>query len=225
MAPRKRAPGGGRKPMGDKAKAANFATRITPDMRAQLDALAAESGASVSEMAGWLLQLGLEQHVHNKIDDPIRAFAYLLRLLALRCSYVLHDGSLPDDNREWHNDPFAFDAFARAIQMLLERIRPAGEIKAPQELVPGLPTWPSSEKQAEVAFADVWRQVMTLTPISASGVKEQFDKPSKAKEFAAQRGWPPSRMSDEWAGRISSRSYAMDRIRRTFGINMEVKKS
>ncbi|MDP1583939.1 MAG: hypothetical protein Q8M18_10995 [Bradyrhizobium sp.] len=223
MAPRKRAPGGGRKPLDPIAKTANFSTRCTPEMRARLEALAAEKGKSISQISEKILELGLQQYANDQLSSPIRALAYLLRLLALRCSYV--DTSVSDDDREWHNDPFAFDAFARAIQMLLERIRPAGEIKTPKEVFPGLPTWPTSERQAEVAFADVWRQVMTLEPISKTKVIDRDKQPSKAKELAAQRGWKLGPISDEWAGRISGRSYSMDDIRRTFGIKSEVKKS
>ena len=221
MAAKKRAPGGGRKPVGDKAKAANFSTRITPDTRAQLDAVAAATGKSVSQVAERMLQLGLDVASERQIDDPIRALAHLLRLLSRHCNYVY-----PDEWREWHSDPFAFDAFARAIQMLLEQIRPAGEIKAPGEMTyPGIPTWPTSQKQAEVAAATVWREVTTEAPMSPTEIRERVNKRGPVHEMAEQRGFRLDDWPEDLIGRISRRSLALDSVRRTFGIKREAKKS
>src|SRR6266487_3396325 len=98
-----RRPGSGRKakkagatsPPG--SKVANFSTRITPDIRAQLDAIAASTGRSVSQIVGELLQSGLKAHADREIDEPIHALAYLLRLLANQCSYV--NTEVSDDDR------------------------------------------------------------------------------------------------------------------------------
>jgi len=205
--------------MGTEAKSANFSTRISQETRGQLDALAAERPTSVSQVAQEMLELGLQtKKLEGKKDDPIRALAHLLRLLARDCRYV-DEG----EYREWHNDPFAFDAFTRSIQMLLERVRPTGEIKAPREISPGFPTWPTSEKQAEVAAANVWREIVSTAPMDLSELRERVNRPSWANEIAEERGITLS-MSKNLIGRISTYSYALDDVRRSLGIKLEGKK-
>jgi hypothetical protein len=223
MTPRQRAPGGGRKPIGARAKVANFSTRITPDTRAQLDAHAATTGQSVSQVAERMLRLGLEIARAKQIDDPIRALAHLLRLLAKQCRYV--DTAFSDEYRDWHNDPFAFDAFARAVQMLVERLRPPGEIKAPEEISPGFPTWPTSEKQAEIAAATVWREVISTPPTRPSELRERINKRGRANEIAEEHGLRLHDWPEELIGRFSSHTHSLEDVRRALGIKMEGKKS
>ncbi len=56
----KRAPGGGRKAAGSFAgKSCNFSTRITPELRGELEALANEMGQSISQVSEMLMRAGL----------------------------------------------------------------------------------------------------------------------------------------------------------------------
>ncbi len=75
-----------------------------------------------------------------------------------------------------------------------------------------------------LAVATVWRQVVSTAPVETSKVHERFNKPSKARELAKERGITLS-LSDELAGRISNRSYVLVRVRRRLGIKTEAKKS
>jgi hypothetical protein len=214
---RKRAPGGGRKPIGAVAKVSNFSTRIALETRAQLEAEAAATGDSVSKVAERMLLLGLAFRREKQINDPIRALAHLLRLLATHCKYV-DEG----EYKEWHNDPFAFDAFVRAMQMLLERIRPSGEIKAPKEIAPGFPTWPTSERQAEVAAATVWREVVSRASISPNELRGRSRERNRATEIAERMGVRLS-IPEDLIGRISSHTYSLENVCTALGIKMERK--
>jgi hypothetical protein len=164
-----------------------------------------------------MLLLGLTVRREKQMDDPIRALAHLLRLLANQCKYVDED-----EYKEWHNDPFAFDAFVRAVQMVLERIRPSGGIKAPKEIAPGFPTWPTSERQAEVAAATVWREIVSRAPISPNELRERSRERNQATEIAEQMGVRLS-IPEDWIGRISSHTYSLESVRSALGIKLERK--
>ena len=59
--PKRRAPGGGRKPNGPyRGVSANFCSRITPELRAELEALSASQGQSMSQVSEQLMRIGLE---------------------------------------------------------------------------------------------------------------------------------------------------------------------
>ncbi|MBR1241580.1 hypothetical protein JQ620_15735 [Bradyrhizobium sp. AUGA SZCCT0274] len=219
---RKRAAGAGRKPIGAQAKKANFSTRIAPETRAKLDALAFASGGrrSVSQVAEQMLQLGLRLAVEGEREagDPIRAIAYLMRMLAQACEYV--DAG---EKREWQTDPFVFDAFSRSVNMLMERLRPPGEIRAPEKFVsPGVPAWPDSKMQAEVAFAGIWHIVLsTKQNFSPS---EQRKRDEGAAKIGAEMGWDLT-ITEEMTGRAMNHRYAIENIRRDLGIKSEGEKS
>ena len=66
--PRKRAPGGGRKPAGPiSGKLSIFSTRITHETRVALEAEAGMTGQSISQVAEQLINLGDE---YGGDDDP-----------------------------------------------------------------------------------------------------------------------------------------------------------
>ncbi len=57
---RKREPGGGRKPAGPFiGKSANFSTRLTPELRRELETLANEMGQSISQVSEMLMRAGI----------------------------------------------------------------------------------------------------------------------------------------------------------------------
>ncbi|MER8744198.1 hypothetical protein NKH54_14050 [Mesorhizobium sp. M1004] len=111
MAKTTRAAGGGRKPKGEFAgKSSAFSTRITPDLRADLDAESASTGKSISQI--------VERRLRESYDEPkrmqrilgpdhVRALSYLVAHLAMEVE--------KQTRLEWHQDRFTFNAIVSAI--------------------------------------------------------------------------------------------------------------
>jgi len=117
---RKRAPGAGRKPAGPiSGKGSTFSTRITHETRVGLEAEAAMSGQSISQVAERLIALGLEVKREREHSSPTQALTFLIGQLADMCGAVFGEREF-----SWNTDSFAFDAFAHAVKLLLERLRP-----------------------------------------------------------------------------------------------------
>jgi hypothetical protein len=158
MIKRKRAPGGGRKPKGDFAgKAAWLSTRITPELRKNLDRAAKESGRSLS------------QEIERRLRDSFgiqRERNPFLR--ALFFSFALMARQMPF-SRELRSDPFTFHAFKFAVIAFLERLAPPGQIVSPEsaEIV-----WPtdmhglvrSPDVLGNSLAGMVWHQLETVEP-------------------------------------------------------------
>jgi hypothetical protein len=119
--PRKRAPGAGRKPAGPiSGKLSNFSTRITHDTRVGLEAEAAMSRQSISQVAEQMIALGLATKREREQPSPTQAICFLVGQLADSCSALFGDKKF-----SWNTDAFAFDAFAFTMRLLLERLRPS----------------------------------------------------------------------------------------------------
>src|SRR5262249_31045633 len=100
---RKRAPGGGRKPIGDRAKTAVFSTRLDPRLRQALDAAARRSGRSLSEEIGHRLRDSLTRSGRAERAPATAAFAFLIERLAAGIGLI--------SRRAWHRDPWCFETF------------------------------------------------------------------------------------------------------------------
>ena len=119
--PRKRAPGAGRKPAGPiSGKLSNFSTRITHETRVGLEAEAGMSGQSISQIAEQMIALGLATKRERQQPSPTQALTFLVGQLADGCGAIFDDKEF-----SWNTDAFAFDAFAFAVRLLLERLRPS----------------------------------------------------------------------------------------------------
>jgi hypothetical protein len=196
---KRRKPGGGRKPAGPiKGKSSTFSTRITDETRQMLEAEATESGQSISQIAETLLKFGLEARRQRELDDPIQALSHLMSGIAYNCIYI----NERDKQCEWTNDAFAYDAFARAVVLLLEGLRPKTEIVPPKEIF-GMPSNQTSSDLADRAFAQVWRAFKASKPISVAQVAS-----------LALRGMFAASLLPEVMAGMSRASYAMDRARR-----------
>src|SRR4051794_23207167 len=68
-----------------------------------------------------MLQLGLAASRERDRPSPIRALSYLVGTLAGECAVMAGDKRF-----EWNTDASVFDAFSRALPMLLEQLRPTG---------------------------------------------------------------------------------------------------
>ena len=201
--PRIRAPGAGRKPKGPiQGKSAAFSTRITAETRGALEAEAAHSGQSVSQVAERLLKIGLEATRERDADDPMRALCYLMEGVAQGCVFIREDDKLCD----WRNDPYTFDAFRAAVNMLFDRRRPAGDFITPKEF-DALPTSRTIEQHGELAFAPIWRTVQRSRPRSPSDIEASMRE-------AGARPWPAVAI-----GSLSRVSYAVEDARRALHID------
>jgi hypothetical protein len=184
--PRKRAPGAGRKPAGPiSGKLANFSTRITQETRVALDAAAAESGQSISQVAERMIRLGLNTAAEREQSNPTQGLNKLIARLAEGCSVNLGDTAFP-----WNTDSFSFDALAFTMQLLLERLRPADsalsryliEHKDVDELDREM--LESPEEWAKHVFKAVWDEVTGVGKFELTEDPWTILARLKKKEFA-----------------------------------------
>jgi hypothetical protein len=118
--PRKRAPGGGRKPAGPiSGKLSNFSTRITSETRVALETQADASGQSISQVAERMIRLGLDTVEEREHSNPTQALTYLIGFLAEGCVV-----NLAGTQYHWNKDSFLFDALTQTIEWMLTRLRP-----------------------------------------------------------------------------------------------------
>lgn len=151
-APRKRRPGGGRKPT---VKAiATFSTRISAETRGLLEAEAKNSGVNISRLAETLISEGLRARRDRDINDPERALAVIVQAIARQSRSNTEDGWVC----EWHNDPTIFETFKIAVEKILDRLRPPGEIDTSIE---GPLIGRTPEQQAESISRGLWNDVAT----------------------------------------------------------------
>jgi hypothetical protein len=134
---RKRAPGGGRKPISATA-ARPLTIRIDDDLRGQLEA-AADRRAKQKRKQG--LNWNLSQEILHRLrwsinkeredrrNPVMRDLCFLISDMASRELQI--DFS---EQRSWHRDPFIFRAFRSAVAKLLERLQPPGEMRPPSAL-------------------------------------------------------------------------------------------
>jgi hypothetical protein len=102
-----------------------LSTRITPALRAQLEAAANESGTTLSrEIEHRLRRTFLEDKSIVEVFGSARNFA-LMRLLAASLEFVRN---LKKRDADWTADAYTYDQVVRAITRSLEMFRPAGEI-------------------------------------------------------------------------------------------------
>jgi hypothetical protein len=116
MAPKKRAPGGGRKPKGEfKGKLASFSTRITPELREELDRAAQQSGSSLSQEVERRLRYSIKQNDVDKLEGPHH------RALARAVSQLVQRIELQTGER-WLGNAFTFQALKAGIDAWLNGV-------------------------------------------------------------------------------------------------------
>jgi hypothetical protein len=123
---RKRAPGGGRKPQGEFAgKSTQLSTRITPELREALDIESDRSGWSVSQTVEWLLWRALNESERLKGlgSRHNRALGVAISLVAERLEL--------STGEQWRSSAYSHTALEAAIEIVLSRLAPGGEIHVP----------------------------------------------------------------------------------------------
>lgn len=124
----------GPKPTGKRRVQMNF--RVPPEVRAEIVRTAKEKNRSLSREIEIRLSAGSK--AENKIQDM---FGSRVTYGFLRMMGIAIDGLGPlaistrtgrlDQNADWLSDPYAFAQVAKAINTLLERLKPAGKPTPP----------------------------------------------------------------------------------------------
>ena len=130
---RKRAPGGGRKPLGPSA-AQPLTIRMDGDLRSQLEEAAVKRSKrkqnwNLSQEILLRLRWSLSKEREDRRNRAVSAICDLISDMAKR---ELHT-DLPGQ-QSWHRDPFTFRAFKEAVTHLLDLLEPPGEMRPPQNL-------------------------------------------------------------------------------------------
>jgi hypothetical protein len=202
---RKRAKAG-RKPIGPKAKTANFSTRIRADTRGALEAEAKLESLSVSRMAEHLLELGMATRRERARESPTSSLLDLIGKLAENCTLAAPSGK----NFEWHNDPFIKDALRLAISLLLQELNPQGESSIKEHF-----------PDAQGGVHRLYREVLSSPEVWAKHIflrlwEDLCSTPPQApSEFKARLG--PDYDLSGIELKQSQYSYDLDRARRALG--------
>jgi hypothetical protein len=204
--PRKRRPGGGRKPAGPiKGKTSNFSTRITARTRAALDAeVKASGGKSLSQVAERLLELGLAARRDRERDSATRGLLFVIGKIADECMLAAPSGK----RFEWKTDPFICDALRVAVSLLIEHLRPPTESDIRREFSGGADVHElyrdvlaSPEALARHVFLGVWGDLCSVGTQPVSDLQKALGPYEVDSELA------------EW----SQYTYDIDRARRDLG--------
>jgi hypothetical protein len=126
----KRAPGGGRKPMGEfQGKTETLTTRITPAVRSGLEREAARSGRSLSQEVEKRLEASLQAPQKDlKVWGP--PHVCLLARLVSKMTTAIESSA----HKRWHEDQFTAETVRSAAEMLIMRLAPGGSPQTPPEL-------------------------------------------------------------------------------------------
>jgi hypothetical protein len=190
----KRAPGAGRKPQGEyKGKTATLTTRIAPDTRTALEKAAKETGRSLSQEIENRLRRSIASDYGSGEEKHNRAFGRLTVELAGMVEAVTGE--------RWRTDPFAHRALRAALNIILDRLAPTGELKVP-------PLW----EAAAMGWAE-----------REPSLGEQVRTPEAAGNSAAMSVWLQLKTVEKPTDLSSGRGYAdvyyaYPDIRRDLGI-------
>jgi hypothetical protein len=123
--PRKRAPGGGRKPIGAFPTSTQLSIRMPDNIRAELEAAAKKRGWSLSQELLWRVRVSLSKDRQDRRDSALRAICFLISAMATRGLHTRRQG------KPWYQNPFTFRAFKLGVAKLLDALEPRGEISIP----------------------------------------------------------------------------------------------
>jgi hypothetical protein len=188
---RKRAPGGGRKPVGKTAARSLLTLRMPDDLRDTLGAEAHKSGSTLTQEVLRRLRESLKE---SERDPKLRALCFLIRELA---GHIVGPSVGEVPLYDWRSDPFFYRAFKIGISQLLDALEPPGPIKAPEfEVNKGSPdpamkrylaSFESPEARAEYS-ADYILNALRQAPERTAEQEEEQKKiaalhPSLMREF------------------------------------------
>jgi len=154
---RRRAPGGGRKPIGPSAARSLLTIRMPADLRAALEAGAQRRESTLTQDLLRRLRASLRDEGR---DPPVRALCFLIAQLAEHIIGPTLMGRKDDAEvvvrlYDWRNDRFFFRALKIAVGRLLDELEPPGPIE-PREITfkethpdPSMRRWVASYKTPE----------------------------------------------------------------------------
>ncbi len=116
--------------------------RVTPDLKSQVEAAAAESGRSQSQEAELRLESSFQK---QDLRSEVMSLAFgpelggLLVMIGatlreLGPSAGFQSTMTLEGAQRWLDDPYAFDQAVRAIDRIVEALRPLGEVSPPRTL-------------------------------------------------------------------------------------------
>jgi predicted transcriptional regulator len=121
-APRKRAPGGGRKPRGPyQGSSVMLAIRVRPEVKAGLERLAKERGQSLSQQAQRALTYWVDRHSEPQLHN--QALADATKLVAERVEH--------DTGKLWLDDQFTGEALKTGVINVMLRYIPSAQLDQP----------------------------------------------------------------------------------------------
>jgi hypothetical protein len=206
--PRKRTPGGGRKPA-DKAgpKTETILARVHPDLKRRIELTAQAADVSMSREIESLLELGLKARDDSRRDNPIRAICFLIAETANACRAFTDPKGKPLFEV---TDPFVFRAFKLAVAQLLDWLEPKDEIvsivdRVGEDTFRGDPpaivdSYRTPEARAQAAVQFIWSRMQT---------------PPSADDLEFARNWRP------FGARLERLYYGMSDVRRHLRSLME----
>jgi len=235
MKKRKRAPGGGRKPMGDFSGLTSVMSFRMPDgMREQLEksakarSRALKRNVSLSQELLFRLRVSLNRDRDEARDPAMRALCFLFS----QAAYAVH-WNMPD----WRSDPFLFRAVKLAIAKVLDALEPAGEIKLPdfwkvyRDNVAEEDSGGRSAKEWRDFKVKVTKSPDAMAEHAASSILLHFDSPRPLPEWVAQEEVPDDLDPDSQQifralqKHHENSHYGMEAARRDLGVKTLHKKS
>ncbi len=128
----------GRPPKGEfKNKLATISTRVTSDTREALEGAANKSGRSLSQEIEWRLRRSFdeERKIMDNLGGP-ESYAFL-RLIAQSIDMTARQAGViatlvRGHPVHWVNDPYVYDQAVKAVNVVLEAFRPAGDRARPK---------------------------------------------------------------------------------------------
>jgi hypothetical protein len=147
--PRKRAPGGGRKPKGEFAGLSSpFSMRLTPDLRKKLDSSRRERGRSLAQEIMSRLNRSFSGKSEDWPDPATESLCFTIGLLARNCRF--------NPKMTWQTHPFMHEALKLAISKWLDRLTPKDDPSLPE-----LEQY-TAEQWATMIETQLWNRVQTL---------------------------------------------------------------
>jgi hypothetical protein len=102
--------------------------RMPDELRTELEAAARKRGHNLTDELLWRLRLSFAKEREQRRDPAMRALTFLIGQMAafIPLSFV----------REWHKNPFMFEALKLGTAKVLDAIAPPGEIESPYKDMP-----------------------------------------------------------------------------------------
>jgi hypothetical protein len=173
----KRAPGGGRKPVGEfKGKTATLTTRITPQLRTALERRANKNRRSLSQEIERCLRDAVWQ---DRAEPHIAGLAHAITLLSQAIERATQ--------KRWLEDPFTGEAVHHGIKTLLLHFGPQGTPLVPSSVQTASARMPTQ-------LADSYRTPTGLGEMETFNLITQIETTPKPHNKSS----PKIHYPDEW---------------------------